>query len=272
LGGVEKGPGASTGVTGWLRGKLAHPLATGLDLESAEATRVHAQLIREKPFLRRLYGQYYAAYDAAISRATPGGLIIEVGSGGGFYPAIRRDVISLDMRPGADVDVVASALAMPFPAASVSAVLLLNVLHHLPDPRAFFGECTRMLKPGGRVCLIEPYVSVASRRLVKPLHHEPWDETAGWALPESGPMTGANMAMPWIIFFRDRARYDAECADLPIDRIRLHTIGAYLLSGGVSMRSLLPGWLFDPIWAAERLLTPASSTLASMMTIELVRR
>jgi SAM-dependent methyltransferase len=181
LGSVDKEPGASTGVAGWLRHKLAHPLASGLDLESAEATRVHARLIREKPFLRRLYGQYYAAYDAAIRRATPGGLIIEVGSGGGFYPTIRRNVISLDMRPGADVDVVASALAMPFPAASASAVLLLNVLHHLPDPMAFFRECTRILKPGGRVCLIEPYVSVLSRRLVKPLHHEPWDETAGCA-------------------------------------------------------------------------------------------
>jgi hypothetical protein len=90
-------------------------------------TRVHARLIREKPFLRRLYGQYYAAYDATIRRATAGGLIIEVGSGGGFYPTIRRDVISLDRRPGADVDIVASALAMPFPAASASAILLLNV-------------------------------------------------------------------------------------------------------------------------------------------------
>ena len=33
---------------------------------------------------------------------------------------IRQDVISLDMRPGADVDVVASALAMPFPAGSAA--------------------------------------------------------------------------------------------------------------------------------------------------------
>jgi hypothetical protein len=37
------------------------------------------------------------------------------------------------------------------------------------------------------------------------------------------------------------------------------------------MRSLLPGWLFGPIWAAERLLASLGA-LASMMTIELVRR
>jgi SAM-dependent methyltransferase len=270
--GVDKPRGPLAGVAGWLRDRLAHPLAVGVDLESAEATRVHAQLIREKPFLRRLYAKYYEAYEGAIRRATPGGLIIEVGSGGGFYPTIRAGVISLDMRPGADVNVVASAMAMPFPAASASAVLLLNVLHHLPDPMAFLRECARMLKPGGRVCLIEPYVSAVSRRLVKPLHHEPWDETAGWSLPDSGPMTAANVALPWIIFHRDRRRYDAECPELPIERVQLHTIGVYVLSGGVSMRSFLPGWLFGPIWAAERLLAPASPALATMMTIELVRR
>ena len=37
----------------WLRDLLAHPLAKGLDLDSPEATRVHARLAREKPFLRK---------------------------------------------------------------------------------------------------------------------------------------------------------------------------------------------------------------------------
>jgi SAM-dependent methyltransferase len=170
------------------------------------------------------------------------------------------------------VDVVGSALEMPFRAGSVSAVLMLNVLHHLPDPAQFFGECTRVLRPGGRVCLIEPFVSPLSRRLVKALHHEPWDETAAWELPRSGPMTGANMAMPWNIFFRDRARYDREFRELPVDSVKLHTMFQYLLSGGVSMRALLPGAMFGPSLAVERLLSPAGAVLASMMTVELQRR
>ena len=118
-----------------LRTLLAHPLARDLDLDSPEATSVHARLIREKPFLRRLYLHYYADYDAVLGRATPGGLVLEIGSGGGFYPEIRPAVVSLDIRPGADVDIVGSALALPFSSASISAVLLLNVLHHLPDPQ-----------------------------------------------------------------------------------------------------------------------------------------
>jgi SAM-dependent methyltransferase len=256
----------------WLRDMLAHPLARGLDLDSEEATRVHARLIREKPFLRRLYLHYYAQFDAAISRATPGGLVLEIGAGGGFYREMRPRVRLLDVRPGADVDVVGSALALPFRDGCASAVLMLNVLHHLPDAAAFFRECERVLKPGGRVCLIEPYAGPLSRRIIRPLHHEPWDEHGSWRLAELGPMTGANMALPSIIFVRDRAKYDAEFPRLPVDTLRLHTIGLYLLSGGVSMRSFVPGAGFAPLLALERLLAPVNRYLASMMTIELVRR
>lgn len=258
-------------AAGFLRHLLAHPLTRDLDLDSDEATRIHARLIREKPFLRRLYEHYYAQYDAAIARATPGGLIVEIGSGGGFYRELRPGVCSIDLRPGADVDVVASALALPFTNGSVSAILMLNVLHHLPDVRAFFRECQRVLKPGGRVCLMEPYASPLSRRIVKPVHHEPWQEDAGWELPASGPMTGANMALPSIVFVRDRAIYDTTFPDLPVDRLHFHTIVLYLLSGGVSMRTLVPAVLFAPLLATERIVAPAGRMLASMMTVELVR-
>jgi SAM-dependent methyltransferase len=255
-----------------LRRLLADPRARALDLESSEATAVHSRLIREKPFLRRLYHHYYRDYDAAVGRATPGGSILEIGSGAGFYRELHPTILSLDLRPGADVDVLGSALALPFKRGSLSAVLLLNVLHHLPDPVAFFRECERTLKIGGRVCLIEPYAGWLSRHLIKPLHHEPWDEDGTWCVPLSGPMTGANMALPSIIFVHDRPRYDAEFPNLPVDRLRFHTIGLYLMSGGVSMRSLAPGAMFAPLLAVERLLSPAGRFLASMMTVELVKR
>jgi SAM-dependent methyltransferase len=254
-----------------LRDLLAHLLARGLDLDSPEATAVHERLIREKAFLRRLYVHYYTQYEAAVTRATPGGLVLEIGSGGGFYREIRPGAVSLDVRQGADVDIVGSALALPLKSESTSAVLMLNVLHHLPEPELFFRECERVLKHGGRVCLIEPYVSVLSRRLVRPLHHETWDETGTWTQADSGPMSGANMALPWIIFARDRRRYDNDFPNLPVDRLERHTILLYLLSGGVSMRSFLPGSLFVPMLAVERLLAPVDHWVASMMTVELVK-
>ena len=59
-----------------------------------------------------------------------------------------------------------------------------------PDPVAFFRECERVLKPGAGCVSSSRYAGPLSRRLIRPLHHEPWDETAGWTLPPAGPLTG----------------------------------------------------------------------------------
>jgi SAM-dependent methyltransferase len=120
-----------------------------------EATSVHERLIRQKGFVRGLYWHYYTQYEAAVKRAIPGGLVLEIGSGAGFYREIRREAVFLDVRRGANVDIVGSALALPVRSESVSAVLMLNVLHHLQEPVVFLHECERVLKRGGRVCLIE---------------------------------------------------------------------------------------------------------------------
>ena len=39
--------------------------------EEAEATAVHARLISQKSFLRRLYLRYYDDYETAVARAAP---------------------------------------------------------------------------------------------------------------------------------------------------------------------------------------------------------
>ena len=78
-----------------------------------------------------------------------------------------------------------------------------------------------------------------------------------------------------------RCRQSSSCAtergtcefpNLPVDSLRLHTIVLYLLSGGVAMRSLVPGILSTPLLAVEHLLQPAARRLCSMMTVELVRK
>src|SRR5687767_7821615 len=124
-------------LASWLRQVLTHRLARGLDLDSADATAVHARLIREKAFLRRLYLHYYDEFESCIARAVPGGIVLEVGAGSGFYKEIRPSAVSLDLRAGANVDVLGSALELPLRHGSTSAILLLNVLHHLPEPMAF---------------------------------------------------------------------------------------------------------------------------------------
>jgi SAM-dependent methyltransferase len=259
------------GAKNKIRNLMLHPLARGLDLDSQDATRVHAMLIRSKAFLRKQYEWYYAQF-ASAHAVSPFGLRLEIGSGAGFLDELIPGLVTIDLRPGAKVDIRASACDLPFASQSAGAIFMLNVLHHLDDASRFFLEAARVLRPQGRAILIEPYASPLSKVIYTKLHHEPFDlGQEDWKLPCTGAMSSSNGALPWIVFVRDRARFESEFPMLQIHSVVPHTALTYVLSGGVSMRSLLPGFAFGPIAALEQHLGRSIRFIASMMTVELLR-
>lgn len=70
-----------------------------------------------------------------------------------------------------------------------------------------------------------------------------------------------------MIFGRDRRKFERAFSCWEITRIRLHTPFAYLLSGGLSMRTLFPEEWFDTVKRIERLLSPVMETFAMFATI-----
>ena len=123
---------------------------------------------------------------------------------------------------------------------------MVDVLHHIPDIRRFLMEAQRCLRPGGRIVMIEPWVSTWSRAIYTWLHHEPFEPGAkDWTFPDTGPLSGANGALPWIIFQRDRREFEAEFRGLEIESVRPFMPFRYLVSGGVTMRQLTPEATFS---------------------------
>ena len=105
--------------------------------------------------------------------------------------------------------------------------------------------------------MIEPWVSAWSRFVYRNFHHEPFlPDASDWTFAESGPLSGANGALPWIVFERDRVTFSGEFRQWRIDSIRPTMPFRYLLSGGVSLRSLMPGWTFGAWRGIERALDP----------------
>ena len=89
--------------------------------------------------------------------------------------------------------------------------------------------------------MIEPWVSPWSRFIYSRFHHEPFrPETPDWEFPRGGPLSAANMALPWVMLVRDREMFDREFPQWRVRRIHPFMPFRYLLSGGVSMRSLAP--------------------------------
>ncbi len=241
------------------------------NLDAPSATLVHSRIIREKPFLKNLYIDFYRQFKAGIGECARE-TVVELGSGGGFIKKVIPGVITSDVINLPNVDRHFSALDMPFEEGEVNVFLMIDVLHHINDSAAFFKELDRALSKGGKVIMIEPANTPWGKFVYQNFHHEPFDPSGGWGFEGEGPLSSANGAIPWIIFSRDRKRFESEFPNLKITRIQPHTPFRYLLSGGLSMRQLLPSFSYGMIAGLEKLLSPLNSCLGMFVTIELKKK
>jgi len=145
-------------------------------------------------------------------------------------------------------------------------------MHHMPKVRSFFAEATRCLRPGGKVLMIEPWVTPWSRRVYKRLHEEPFDpETRDWEFAATGPLSSANVALPWIVFSRDAKKFQEEFPNLRIECTHPFLPFRYWVSGGVGMRSLLPGFTHGAWAGVERLMKPQMARIGMFAFVALCK-
>ncbi|MBI5367743.1 MAG: methyltransferase domain-containing protein [Planctomycetes bacterium] len=253
----------------------SQPLSVGVDLDGPGAIAVHRRIIESNPCLQAHYRRWYRECLPAVqeTRALPG-LLVELGSGAGFLDQVIPGLIKTEPVPSPFAHRVVDAMALDFPDASLRSLFLIAVLHHVPRPAAFLAEAQRCLRPGGRLVLIDAHNSLPQRLLCRVLdHYEYFDATApDWSNEDRGRMTRANLATAWMIFVRDRARFEREYPGLEIRSIRHHTFLSYILSGGMSYRPFIPPGavrLCDLLESAARPLMP---WLGTAMTIDIVRR
>jgi len=237
------------------------------NLDAPETTLQHRDIILRKKFLRRIYITWYHELLKIIPTLSVG-KIVEIGSGGGFLKDINDRILTSDILPFPHCDLTFSAEAMPFEDSSLSAICMIDVLHHIPNCKSFFSEAQRTLKPGGKIVMIEPANTVFSRFIFKNFHHENFDpKSQEWTFPTTGPLSGANGALPWVVFTRDYEKFRQLFPNLNKEKIILHTPFAYLISGGLTFKSMLPGWMYFPFRAFELLLSPFYKYIAMFQTI-----
>jgi SAM-dependent methyltransferase len=234
-------------------------------------TERHREIIRRKRFLRHIYEEWYVCIAEELPAVD--GAVLELGSGPGFLKEIIPQIITSEIMLCTGMDMVVDAAAIPFKTSSMRAIVMVDVLHHLPDPRAFLCEANRCLTPGGAIIMVEPWVSGWSSFVYKWLHHEPFDPRAvQWESEVEGRLSGANSALPWIIFKRDRHLFESEFPDLVLGSVKLIMPFRYIVSGGTSFCALMPSWSFG-FWAwLEKMLDPLIKKMAMFAIISVKRK
>jgi SAM-dependent methyltransferase len=232
----------------------------------------HKIIWEKKPILRALYIRWYKEMSAHLAT----GYTLELGGGSGNFKEFAPNVISSDIVPLPWIDVVADAQDLPFEEQSFDNIIMFDVLHHIENVSLFFTEALRVLRPGGRVIMMEPYISLASWPVYQFLHPEPvnlkqnplaWTEPS----PHRQPFD-SNQAFATILFERKfqsfRKRYPQF---IKIYHRRL-AFFAYPLSRGFTKTSLLPISLLKPVLALENALSFMSYFLAFRILVVLEKR
>jgi SAM-dependent methyltransferase len=187
------------------------------------------------------------------------GKILEIGSGTSplklFHPhVLTSDILELDYLDYIfdchDIDIFE-----PIPNESLDVITMTNVLHHLKAPVTFLIKAAQKLKPGGKVIMAEPYFSAFSRLIYTHIHPEPVNFYVNDPVlcEVRGPLTSANIALPYQIFFSDKKWSEPLVSyyDFSIESVSHYSSLAYMLTGGISMRFPVPASIYRLLLGAD---------------------
>lgn len=146
------------------------------DIELLDA---HRRVWDAKPLLRDSYRRYY---DQVLTTCAKDAIVVELGCGIGGFAARARALgftrwFATDIIASPDADLRCNAMALPFATGSVDRIVFVDVLHHLGEPPRFFAEAARVLRPGGEIVCVEPWVTAFSYPVYRFIHQEGCDLT-----------------------------------------------------------------------------------------------
>lgn len=246
---------------------LREPSLDGMDVDKKNRLALHHKILEKKRMLRDVFTEFHHLFNKLNHQffTTGHGLEVELGAGVSPIRDTYPDVLATDIVEASYLDKVINAEAMDLSDNSVKVIYGQNCFHHFPHPDRFFSELERILIPGGGVILLEPYYGPCASFLYKRLFRtEGFDKAyPHWKTPISGPMNGANQALSYIVFVRDRAVFESKHPSLKI--VYTQCVGnylKYLISGGLNFKQLLPDYMTGFINIVEKLLSPFNRWLA----------
>jgi len=133
--------------------------------------------IINNPGLRSYFSFLYKIVNQELEKFDS---ILEVGAGAAISEIfLEQRIVRTDILPFNDFDVMGhcSMENLPFKESQFDAVLAFDSIHHSEKPSKSILELLRVTREGGKIILVEPFVSPLSYLPYKMFHHEDtsWD-------------------------------------------------------------------------------------------------
>lgn len=223
---------------------------------STEILTDHREIWQKKPVLKAIYQDFY---DRIVDHTTSG-TTLEIGGRTGNLKEYLPQVISTDIISSPWLDCVCDAQALPFGNNTLSNIVAIDVLHHIERPIRFFKEALRLLRPGGRIILIDPAITPLSWFFYHFIHEEPVilqsDPLEDGPLSPNRKPFDANQAIPTLLFGKHKASFAAKFPELDIIDNSFMSLWCYPLSGGFKPWSIIPPFLVTLLLKLEKKVEP----------------
>lgn len=231
-------------------------------------------LWNRKPLLRTVYTDLYQTMARRLSQV--GGPSVELGSGMGSIREVLPACIRTDLFPYPWLDQVENAYKLTFADASLSNLLMVDVFHHLRHPGTALQEFQRVLKPGGRVILMEPGLGLLGRLIYGPLHVEPigraadmqWSAPEGWSANDMDYYAAQGNATHIFV----QKHFTERLGDWNIVEVKRMAALAYVASGGYSGPQLYPNAAYPLMKTIEKLFQPFPALFATRLMVVLEKK
>ena len=155
--------------------------------------------------------------------------------------------------PRVDRVVDACRITEHFDPDSLDAITAFNVFHHLPDCEGFRRGAQTVLRPGGRIVLIEPWFTPLGQWFYRAIHHAPsLLDPDDWNIAGVGRLEGANSRLPTSVFRDSDARFARSFPALRVVKREPFHKWLYLAFGGLRLHTHIPRPIARALVAADR--------------------